>query len=50
MPGFQGHIAKSVFVKNVGHANPKVSSLVEVKGVALTRTWELIIMMIFFTI
>ena len=48
MPGFQGHIAKSVFVKNVGHANPKVSSLVEVEGVALARTWELIIMMIFF--
>ena len=48
MPGFQGHIAKSVFVKNVGHANPKVSSLVEVEGVALARTWELIIMMTFF--
>ena len=47
MPGFQGHIAKSVVVKNVGHANPKVSSLVEVEGVALARTWELIIMMIF---
>ena len=45
MPGFQGHIAKSVVVKNVGHANPKVSSLVEVEWVALARTWELIIMM-----
>ena len=46
MPGFQGHIAKSVVVKNVGHANPKVSSLVEVEGVALARTWELIIMVV----
>ena len=45
MPGFQGHIAKSVVVKNVGHANTKVSSLVEVEWVALARTWELIIMM-----